>query len=76
MRVKGQLQSTGRKKLGVIMGDAVQTGINVSILPGVRIGSGSLIGPGAIVSNDVQADQLVIARQTHLRKHARKRLVE
>ena len=54
-RVKGRLQDTGRKKIGAIMGDGVQTGINVSILPGVRIGSGSWIGPGTIVSKDLEA---------------------
>ena len=41
---------TGTRKLGVIMGDSVQTGINASINPGTAIGSGTLIGPGAIAS--------------------------
>ncbi|MDO8472930.1 MAG: sugar phosphate nucleotidyltransferase [Dehalococcoidia bacterium] len=41
---------TGRKKLGAIIGDGVQTGINASINIGCAIGSYSQIGPGAIVS--------------------------
>jgi UDP-N-acetylglucosamine diphosphorylase/glucosamine-1-phosphate N-acetyltransferase len=52
-RVKGSTLSTGRKKLGAIIGDGVRTGINVSIYPGVKIGGGSWIGPGAVVREDV-----------------------
>ena len=54
------------------MGDRVQTGINVSILPGVRIGSGSWIGPGAVVSKDVQSGQLLLGRQTLVTKRMKK----
>ncbi len=39
---------TGRRKLGVIMGDGVQTGINVSINIGCIIGNNTFIGPGAL----------------------------
>jgi bifunctional UDP-N-acetylglucosamine pyrophosphorylase/glucosamine-1-phosphate N-acetyltransferase len=72
MRVKGRLQDTGRKKIGVVMGDNAQTGINVSILPGVRIGSGSWIGPGAIISKDVPSGKLLVAKQTYVTKRLRK----
>ncbi len=41
---------TGRRKLGAIIGDRVQTGINASINAGTVIGNDSFIGPGAIVS--------------------------
>jgi bifunctional UDP-N-acetylglucosamine pyrophosphorylase/glucosamine-1-phosphate N-acetyltransferase len=52
--VKGERLNSGRKKLGVIMGDNVQTGINVSIHPGVVIGSNSWIIPGATIQRDVK----------------------
>jgi bifunctional UDP-N-acetylglucosamine pyrophosphorylase/glucosamine-1-phosphate N-acetyltransferase len=71
MRVKGRLVVTGRKKLGAILGDRVQTGINVSILPGVRIGPGSWIGPGVVVSSDVQSGQLLTTRQQVTKKRIR-----
>ncbi len=51
--VKRVALSSGRKKLGAIIGDGVRTGINVSIFPGVKIGGGSWIGPGAVVREDV-----------------------
>jgi UDP-N-acetylglucosamine diphosphorylase/glucosamine-1-phosphate N-acetyltransferase len=39
---------TGRRKLGAIIGDNVQTGINASINVGTTIGNNSLIGPGCL----------------------------
>jgi len=52
-KVRGTLVSSGRRKLGAILGDEVRTGINVSIFPGVKIGPGSWLGPGALVERDV-----------------------
>jgi UDP-N-acetylglucosamine diphosphorylase/glucosamine-1-phosphate N-acetyltransferase len=63
MNVKGRLQDTGRRKIGTIMGDRVQTGINTSILPGVRIGSDSWIGPGVLLTKDVPSGKTVLAKQ-------------
>jgi UDP-N-acetylglucosamine diphosphorylase/glucosamine-1-phosphate N-acetyltransferase len=40
---------TGRRKLGAIIGDNVETGINVSINVGCIIGNNTHIGPGAVV---------------------------
>lgn len=53
MMVKDKLEDTGRKKLGAIVGGGVKTGVNVSIMPGVKIGSGSWIMPGTVVYRDV-----------------------
>jgi UDP-N-acetylglucosamine diphosphorylase/glucosamine-1-phosphate N-acetyltransferase len=47
-------RDTGRRKLGAIIGDGVETGINVSINVGCLIGNGSQIGPGATVSGLIQ----------------------
>ncbi len=46
--VKGEKENTGRRKLGVIMGDNVHTGINVSIDVGTMIGSDVFIAPGTV----------------------------
>jgi len=53
INIKGNKVSSGRKKLGTIMGGYVKTGINVSILPGIKIGAYANIYPGSIVSRDV-----------------------
>jgi len=42
--------NTGRRKLGAIIGDGVETGINASINVGSMIGNGTFIGPGAVAS--------------------------
>jgi bifunctional UDP-N-acetylglucosamine pyrophosphorylase/glucosamine-1-phosphate N-acetyltransferase len=41
---------TGRHKLGAIIGDGVETGINASINVGSVIGNNTIIGPGAVAS--------------------------
>jgi bifunctional UDP-N-acetylglucosamine pyrophosphorylase/glucosamine-1-phosphate N-acetyltransferase len=44
---------TGRRKLGAIIGDRVETGINASINVGCIIGNNTFIGPGAVASGVV-----------------------
>lgn len=53
MTVRGERVETGLRKLGTVMGDDCQTGVNVSIHPGVKIGVGAWIAPGVTVSKDV-----------------------
>jgi UDP-N-acetylglucosamine diphosphorylase/glucosamine-1-phosphate N-acetyltransferase len=53
MRLKGRLVDTGLRKLGAIMGDYSQTGVNVSTLPGTRVGAYSWIYPGTVLGGDV-----------------------
>ncbi len=53
MTVKGRRVDTGLRKLGAVIGGYAQTGINVSIMPGVKIGSYARIWPGCVVSRDV-----------------------
>jgi len=48
--LRGQRVDTGRRKLGVILGDDVQTGINATLNVGTILGENSLVGPGRAVS--------------------------
>ncbi len=50
---------TGRRKLGVIVGDRVETGINASLNVGSMIGNNTLIGPGALASGVIQPNSRV-----------------
>jgi bifunctional UDP-N-acetylglucosamine pyrophosphorylase/glucosamine-1-phosphate N-acetyltransferase len=50
---------TGRDKMGAFIGDDCRTGINVSIMPGVRIGNNALIYPHINLTNDVAANTIV-----------------
>ncbi|MFH1169233.1 MAG: bifunctional sugar-1-phosphate nucleotidylyltransferase/acetyltransferase [Chloroflexota bacterium] len=47
---------TNRRKLGAIVGDEVETGINVSINIGTMIGNNAFIGPGAVVSGVIMPE--------------------
>lgn len=52
-RVKDSLMDTNRIKLGTVVGQHVRIGVHASIMPGVKIGSGSFIGSGTVVEADV-----------------------
>ncbi|WP_251344450.1 bifunctional sugar-1-phosphate nucleotidylyltransferase/acetyltransferase [Haloplanus halophilus] len=52
MTVKGERVDTGRRKLGVVLGNGVKTGINVSLNAGVKLGSDVRVEPGATVMRD------------------------
>lgn len=52
--------NTGRKKLGAIIGDGVQTGINSSLDIGCAIGSYSQIGPGALVHGTLRPRSVIM----------------
>lgn len=49
----GRVIDSGRRKLGVIMGDNVKTGINSMIDAGTVIWEDSLIGPGAVAKGNI-----------------------
>ena len=68
VEIKGKLEDSGRHKLGAIIGHGVKTGINVSIYPGRKIGSGSLVGPGVVVDRNVPPKTLVVLKQEKLVK--------
>jgi len=58
--VKGVRVDTGRRKLGVIMGDFVQTGIGVLLMPGVRIWPRCWVGPNLVVERDITEEGVFV----------------
>jgi bifunctional UDP-N-acetylglucosamine pyrophosphorylase/glucosamine-1-phosphate N-acetyltransferase len=58
MVIQGKRINSGRRKLGIVMGDNVKTGINVSIMPGVIIGENSHIGAHTLISANIPANSL------------------
>ncbi len=63
VKIKGKKIGSGLRKLGVIMGDKVETGINVSFMPGVKVGSNTLIGANTVVIEDIPSNTLVYSVQ-------------
>ncbi|OGS52034.1 MAG: glucose-1-phosphate thymidylyltransferase [Euryarchaeota archaeon RBG_13_61_15] len=51
--IDGVRTGSGRRKLGVIMGDDVKTGINATIDVGTVIGEGTFIGMGALARGTI-----------------------
>jgi bifunctional UDP-N-acetylglucosamine pyrophosphorylase/glucosamine-1-phosphate N-acetyltransferase len=61
--VKGTRVSSGRRKLGAIIGDNVKTGIGTSIAPGVVLHQGARTGIGVVVDRDIEPFDLVMAER-------------
>ncbi len=58
---------TGRRKLGAIIGDNVQTGINSSINLGSMIGNDSVIGPGVLAAGVIPPYSQLLPQKTRPR---------
>lgn len=54
LTVKGERVSTGRRKLGTIVGDDAKTGINTSLNAGVVLGAQMTTRPGEVLTRDCQ----------------------
>lgn len=54
--IRGQKVSTGRRKLGAIIGDQVHTGIMTAIYPGRKLWPHTSTMPHALVTHDVESD--------------------
>jgi bifunctional UDP-N-acetylglucosamine pyrophosphorylase/glucosamine-1-phosphate N-acetyltransferase len=63
MMVKDQLVDTGRRKLGVVLGDNVKTGIKSLFMPGVKVGANSWVGPNFMVERDLPANTMAYLKQ-------------
>jgi bifunctional UDP-N-acetylglucosamine pyrophosphorylase/glucosamine-1-phosphate N-acetyltransferase len=63
MMVKDKVVDSGRKKLGVILGDNVKTGINALLMPGVKVGTNSWLGPNFMVHRDLPANTIALMKQ-------------
>jgi bifunctional UDP-N-acetylglucosamine pyrophosphorylase/glucosamine-1-phosphate N-acetyltransferase len=57
--ITGKRIDSKRSKMGAVIGGYAKTGVNVSIMPGVKIGSYSIIYPGVVVYRDVPQKTIV-----------------
>lgn len=68
--VKGKKVGTGLKSLGVIVGENTKIGINVCLMPGVLIGPDCAVGPGSLVSENLNDNTLFYSQfRNILKKH-------
>jgi acetyltransferase-like isoleucine patch superfamily enzyme len=66
--VKGERVDTGRTKLGAIIGPGAFIGIGAMLMPGVKIGARTIVGPTTLVHNDVPEKTLFYAEQAYVSK--------
>lgn len=60
---KGKVDS-GTGKLGLITGDNIRVGVNTSFMPGIKIGSDSIIGAGLVIPQDIPENSYVKGETT------------
>jgi bifunctional UDP-N-acetylglucosamine pyrophosphorylase/glucosamine-1-phosphate N-acetyltransferase len=61
-KIEEVLIDTELDKLGCIMANNCKVGVNSSIMPGVRIGSNSVIGAGAVVTGDLEQNKVLFVK--------------
>jgi UDP-N-acetylglucosamine diphosphorylase/glucosamine-1-phosphate N-acetyltransferase len=65
VRIGDESIDTGRDKFGAIVGNNSKTGVNVSVMPGIRIGPNSTVGPHVCLTEDLEPDRLIRAEPVH-----------
>ncbi len=64
MEIKGKRVNSSRRKLGAVLGDEVKTGISTLLMPGVKVGIKTWVGPNYMVQSDLPANTIVFAKQS------------
>ncbi len=54
-----EILSSKRNKLGPILGDNIRVGVNASLMPGIKIGSNTMIASGTLIDIDIPAGKFV-----------------
>jgi len=60
IKVGDSLVDTGYDKLGAIMGRGCRIGVNASLMPGVRVGPDSFVGPQLCLRQDLGANKIAL----------------
>jgi UDP-N-acetylglucosamine diphosphorylase / glucose-1-phosphate thymidylyltransferase / UDP-N-acetylgalactosamine diphosphorylase / glucosamine-1-phosphate N-acetyltransferase / galactosamine-1-phosphate N-acetyltransferase len=63
MMIKDKVVDTGRRKLGVVLGDNVKIGIKALFMPGVKVGANTWVGANFMVTRDLPADSIALLKQ-------------
>lgn len=68
IKVEGRYEVPTYGANAIYMGDYCRTGVNAMIMPGRRIGSYSVVGPGVILYDDVPSKTMILAKQELITK--------
>lgn len=67
-KVKGRREFARDYSDSVFLGDYCRTGVNATIMPGVKVGPYSVIGAGVLLNKDIKDNTLVYTEQTLVEK--------
>jgi bifunctional UDP-N-acetylglucosamine pyrophosphorylase/glucosamine-1-phosphate N-acetyltransferase len=76
IKVGDSLVDTGYDKLGAIVGRGCRIGVNASLMPGVRVGPDSFVGPQVCLHKDLRANKIVLPKSRYYVKDNETRLDE
>jgi bifunctional UDP-N-acetylglucosamine pyrophosphorylase/glucosamine-1-phosphate N-acetyltransferase len=84
IKVGDSLIDTGYDKLGAIVGRGCRIGVNASLMPGVRVGPDSFVGPQVCLRQDLGANKMalfepryqVTDNETRLDENKRRKLLK
>ncbi len=62
--IKGKKVMTGKVRLGAMIGRDVRIGVNTSVMPGIKIGTHSLVGSGITIDGDIPADSFCVGEKS------------
>ena len=65
IKVGDNIVDTGYDKLGAIVGRGCRIGVNASLMPGVRVGPDSVVGPQVCLHHDLQPNKMVLLASRH-----------
>ena len=60
VKIEGRSMDSGLEKFGAIVGQNCKTGVNVSVMPGVKIGPNSIIASHVCLTDDLEADKMIV----------------
>ena len=69
VKIEDRKIDSGRNKLGVIMGENCRVGVNASIMPGIKIGPNSIVGPSVCLYEDLAQNEMIfIDKRSYVKK--------
>jgi NDP-sugar pyrophosphorylase family protein len=74
IEIGDSLVNTGYDKLGAIVGRGCRIGVNASLMPGVRVGPDSFVGPQVWLRDDLGANKMILLEPRYQVTHNKTRL--
>ena len=68
IQVNGRYEVPAYGANATYMGDYCRTGVNAIIMPGRRIGSYSIVGPGVVLYEDVPSKTIITVKQELIKR--------